>query len=200
MTTVYLLRHGALSDESHDCFVGQIDLPLAPKGVLQAELLGQALRKRGIDAIHCSDLLRSQQTAEIIAGSTGIPIEARRDLREVSVGEWEGLLRREVVERFPAQYAARGDDIENYRIPDGESFADCRQRVVAAWDDIVRRNDKSVVIIGHAGANRVLLCYLLGLSVSNMFSIGQDYGCVNIIELRGGKCCVSLINGRAAGV
>lgn len=198
--TVYLLRHGVLASDSRDRFVGQIDLPLASDGVLQAKAIGQALRKLNIDAIHCSDLLRSRQTADIIAGNTGIAVESHRNLREVSVGEWEGLSRREVAERFPVQYAARGNDIENYRIPGGESFADCRQRVLSSWNEIIGRNGKSVVIVGHAGGNRLLLCHLLGIPVARMFVLGQDYGRVNIVELRGERCCVSLINGRVPGV
>jgi probable phosphoglycerate mutase len=198
--SIYLLRHGALASDSRDRFVGQIDLQLAPDGVLQAKAVGQALRKLNIDAIHCSDLLRSRQTADIIAGNTGIAVESHRNLREVSVGEWEGLSRREVAERFPVQYAARGNDIENYRIPGGESFADCRQRVLSSWNDIIGRNGKSVVIVGHAGGNRLLLCHLLGIPVARMFVLGQDYGRVNIVELRGERCCVSLINGRVPGL
>lgn len=200
MTTVYLLRHGALGGDACDRFIGQINLPLATEGVLQARALGEALRKLDIDAIHCSDLLRSRQTAEIIAGATGLRPEEWRGLREASMGDWDGLARREVRERFPAQYAARGGDIESYRIPGGESFADCQQRVLSTWNDIVTRDDRCVVIVGHAGANRLLLCQLLGMPISRMFVLGQDYGCVNMIETLAGQCSVRLINGRAASI
>jgi len=198
MTTIYLLRHGALAAGSRDRFVGQLDLPLAPDGIAQAEALGEVLRERQIDAIHCSDLMRSQQTAKIIAGQTAIPIEVRSALREISLGDWEGLSRREVAARFPADYAARGDDLVNYRVAGGESFADCRQRVLLAWEEILRGNGQSVVIVGHAGVNRLLLCELLARPVASLFDIAQDYGGVNVIEHSAQSLCVSLINGRPA--
>lgn len=81
MTTIYLLCHGALAAGSRDRFIGQLDLPLAPDGIAQAEALGEVLRERPIDAIYCSDLARSQQTARIIAGQTAIPIEVQRAAR-----------------------------------------------------------------------------------------------------------------------
>ena len=198
MTTIYLLRHGALAAGSRDRFIGQLDLPLAPDGIAEAESLGEALRERRIDAIYCSDLTRSQQTARIIGGQTAIAIEVRSALREISLGDWEGLSRREVAARFPEDYAARGDDLENYRVPGGESFADCRQRVLTAWQEIVRGDGQSIVIVGHAGVNRLLLCHLLARPIASLFDIAQDYGGVNVIEPGASGFCVSLINGRPA--
>ena len=200
MTTIYLLRHGALADDSRERFIGQIDLPLATEGIRQAQALAQALRHENIGIIYCSDLLRSQQTAKIIADEINVPIEARRELREISLGNWEGLSRSEIKSAFPAQYAARGNDIENYRIPGGESFADCRLRVLAAWEAIQNCGSERVAVVSHAGINRLLLCHLLGMPVNNMFRIGQDYGCVNIVEQTDGRISVKLVNGSPADV
>jgi alpha-ribazole phosphatase len=198
MTTIYLLRHGALAAGSRDRFIGQLDLPLAPEGIAQAEALGEVLRERRIDAIYCSDLARSRQTADIVGGQAAIPIEIRRELREISLGDWEGLSRREVAARFPEDYAARGADLENYRVGGGESFADCRRRVLLAWAEILRGAGQTVVIVGHAGVNRLLLCHLLERPIATLFDIGQDYGCVNVIEHGAQNLGVGLINGRPA--
>ena len=194
VTTVFLVRHGALAVDARDCFVGQLDLPLSPEGVRQAQVIGGVLRAGGIDAIHCSDLPRTRQTAALVAGESGVPVTAHPDLREIALGEWEGLSRRDVAARFPVQYAARGDDIEHYRIPGGESFADCRLRVVGAWKSIVEQGERRLVVVGHAGANRALLCHLLDMSLSKIFSLGQDYGCINVIEYEYGRADVRLIN------
>jgi len=200
MTTIYLLRHGALAGDSRERFVGQIDLPLAPEGVRQAEAQAGALRQQDIGIIYCSDLQRCRQTAAIIAGATGAPIVTRAELREISLGDWEGLGRREVAVRFAAEFAARGRDIEHYRIPGGESFADCRRRALAAWTDILGCGNERVAVAAHAGVNRLLLCGLLGMPVAELFRIDQDYGCVNIVEQHGAHTCVRLLNGRPVDV
>jgi probable phosphoglycerate mutase len=199
VTTIYLLRHGVLTGDSRDRFIGQTDLPLAPEGVAQAQAFALALRERGIVAIHCSDLLRCRQTADIIANELKLDVSVHGGLREVSLGDWEGLLREEVAARWADEFVARGRDLDRYRPPGGESFSDCLARVWPVWKAAaVAGAGEAVAIVGHAGINRLLLCRLLGMPVQNMFRLGQDYGCVNIVELGRGGTRVRLINGRAA--
>lgn len=198
MTSLYLLRHGALSADSHARFIGQTDLPLSPEGLCQGQMLGKALRDCGIEAIYCSDLLRSRQTAALIGEETGASIEARPALREIALGEWEGLTRREVAARFPAQYASRGADLEHYRVPGGESFSDVRDRVFSVWNAMLHSGHRSIAVVGHAGVNRLFLAGWLGMPVENIFRIGQDYGRVNVVECDDERIKVRLINGRPA--
>ncbi len=198
MTTIYLLRHGALAGDNRDRFIGQTDLPLAPEGIAQAEAMAMALRERGIGALHCSDLLRSRQTAEIIAAALDVEVSAHGALREVSLGEWEGLLRQEVATRWADQFAARGRDMDGYRPPGGESFADCLARAWPLWKSVTHTDAAAIAVVAHAGVNRLLLCRLLGMPVQNMFRLGQNYGCVNVVELERRVVRVRLINGRCA--
>lgn len=197
MTTIYLLRHGALAGDSRDRFIGQTDLPLSAAGLRQAEAMAESLRQKGVSALHCSDLTRSRQTAGIIAATVGVQPVAHPELREVSLGDWEGLLRREVAERWADEFAARGRDMDTYRPPGGESFADCLARTWPVWKGITQTDAAAIVVVAHAGVNRLLLCRLLGMPVQNMFRIGQDYGCTNIIELDRRTIRVRLVNGRS---
>lgn len=200
MTTIYLLRHGALADDNHARFIGQIDLPLAAEGIRQAQALADALRHKEIGIVFCSDLLRTRQTAEIIVNETGIPMKATRDLREISLGHWEGMKRSEVRSTFPDQYAARGRDMTCYRVPGGESYVECRLRLLAAWKQILSSGSDQVVVVSHAGINRLLLCHLLGMPMTHMFRIGQNYGCVNIVQQTGESICVQLVNGHPTDI
>ena len=112
------------------------------------------------------------------------------------MGDWQGLSRREMATRRPADYAARGRDIANFRPPGGESFADLAARVLPCWRDIVADGETQVVAIaGHAGVNRVILCHLLGAPLANLFRIAQRPACVNVIEWRKTEPAVALIDG-----
>ena len=197
MKAIFLLRHCAIADDYGARFVGQIDPPLSPAGRLDAARIGVALRRVGIDAIHCSDLQRARQTAALIAGSTQLPLRTTGALREIALGEWEGLQRSEVAKRFPSDYARRGADLSHYRIPGGESFADCQGRVVSAWREIVASDARRIVVVGHAGANRALLCHLLGRPLAELFAIAQDYGAINVVAWQAGRSEVLRVNARA---
>ena len=193
---IYLIRHGKIQQEDDQRrYIGQIDLPLTEEGVKQARNLHKRFEHAEISAIYCSDLGRSIHTAKTIAGSRDLPIVPRRDLREVSMGEWEGCTFGDIARRFPEEFKARGGDIVSYRVPGGESFADCSLRVVAALEEILASTSGNLVITGHAGVNRLLLCHMLGMPLTNIFRIAQDYGCLNVIQCGSTGYQVKLMNG-----
>ena len=179
--TIYLVRHGKIKTDSQRSYIGQIDLPLTEEGRMQAQALAGKFSKLNIDEIYCSDLSRSRDTAQEIAMAHGlVPLE-RADLREISLGKWGGLKFAEVARRYPREFKQRGTDIGYFRPPGGESFADCSKRVLTAFQDILEKPNNNILIVGHAGINRLIICHVLGLPLDNLFRIGQDYGCLNII-------------------
>ena len=193
---VYLIRHGKIQQEDDQRrYVGQIDLPLTPEGIKQAQSLQKRFERADIGTVYGSDLSRSIRTAKIAVGSRSIPVVVRKDLREVSMGEWENCTFGDIARRFPEEFKARGGDIVSYRVPGGESFADCHERVVAALEEIVSSSSGNIVIVGHAGVNRLLLCHMLGMPLANIFRIAQDYGCLNVIQCGSTGYQVKLING-----
>ena len=99
---IYLARYG--KDQpggAQRCYIGQSDLPLTEEGVRQAERLRDRLGQAGVKAVYCSDLERSVKTARILTQYSGCPVVIRPELREVSLGEWEGLSFAEVIRQYP---------------------------------------------------------------------------------------------------
>lgn len=191
---LYLVRHGAITVDERERYVGQLDVPLSPAGVAQARALGQILLPAPITRIYSSDLQRCRETAEILAGGRAIKIVLRRDLREISLGLWEGCVRADIAKRHPEEFKARGADIEHFRPLGGERFADCSLRVTTAFKEILDQSTGDIAIVGHAGVNRLILCELLGIPISNLFKIGQDHGSLTIVQFENSDCRVKLLN------
>ena len=192
---IYLVRHGRImTDDDQKSFIGQVDLQLSEEGEEQANRLGRILSQVKISSVFCSDLMRSVVTAGKISVYHGIPPVVIPELREISLGEWDGLTFSEVIKRYPDEFRQRGNDIVNFRPPDGESFYDCRKRVIAAFEDIVHKSKGNIAIAGHAGVNRLILCHIMGLPVENLFNISQDYGCLNIIFAGNSNYRLKLLN------
>src|SRR5262249_1358027 len=104
-TRLFLVRHGETAQSAEDRFSGAEGVELSEEGRKQAARLGDRLRAEGISAVYSSPLSRAMETARIISkGWPTTPI-AVDGLREVSHGHWEGLQRKEVEERFAAEYA-----------------------------------------------------------------------------------------------
>ena len=180
--TVYLLRHGDSSIDSVRRFIGQSESSLNDAGRLQAEWWRQELVGIPFSGFYCSALQRSIETTRIIAQPHHASVTIQSGLNEINLGSWDGMPISEVHRLFPQEYVLRGADLAGYCPPSGESFADLSARVVPAFEKIIQHSCGNLLIVGHAGVNRVILCHLLGMPVDNLFRLEQDYGCLNILQ------------------
>lgn len=178
---VYLLRHGDSRQDNVKRYIGQKDTPLNDNGREQAFWWKKELSAIPFLSAYSSDLLRSRETLRIITEGWPLVSTALPGLREISMGLWEGLAMEEVRKKLPGEYEKRGADPAGHRPPEGESFAELRERIIALFENIVLEREGAILVVGHAGVNRVLLCHLLGIPLDNLFRLGQDYGCLNIL-------------------
>jgi broad specificity phosphatase PhoE len=183
MSTIYLIRHGEITQSEPRRFIGQQDRSLTELGRQQIVRLADYLATRSIDRVLTSPLLRCVESADILCGRMKIDeAEIVPDLREIGLGTWEGLTVDQVRHNFPGDYDARGRDLAGFRPPGGENFADLLHRAWPVFKSVATETDERVAIVAHAGVNRVLLCHILGMELGNLFSLGQDYGCVNTVR------------------
>lgn len=193
--TIYLLRHGeVLKVPGGRRYIGRTDLSLSDTGMRQAEQWQHFFTTVDLKAVFCSDLQRSEQTARTVARGHGLEVTPLAELRELDLGSWEGLLFEEIRSSQSEAYALRGKDPGGFRPPSGESFGDLHARVVPVVEAIASRHSGSILIVGHAGVNRVLLCHALGMPLNHLFRIDQDYGALNVIRLDGDGVRVQAMN------
>jgi alpha-ribazole phosphatase len=179
---ICLLRHGDSRQDNVKRFIGQTDTPLNETGLEQAAWWRAQFSAFPFSRIYCSDLGRSLQTAEIIAARLKEPVQALPELREINLGKWDGLPVQEVRCNYPDEFEKRGVDIVPYRPAGGESFLDLSARVIPVFERIIRDMENGrILIVGHAGVNRTILCNILGVPLKSLFCLGQDYGSLNVI-------------------
>ena len=151
-----VVRHGETAFNCEDRLTGQRDIPLSPLGQRQARLVGAYLADRPISVIVCSDLQRTRLTARAIAEYHDLTVEEDPDIREISLGEWEGQTIEEVAARDP-------ELVRNWR-QDGVLCAcaplpQVRRRVASALDRwSTRYPDGHVLWVAHGGLIGVLMC------------------------------------------
>jgi glucosyl-3-phosphoglycerate phosphatase len=163
---VVLLRHGRTAYNAEARFQGQLDVPLDEVGLGQAKRVADTLATElagGPVRILSSDLSRAAQTAEVVAARLGTDVVAEPRLREIYAGQWEGLLREQILVRWPDEHEAwrRGD--ADVRIGGGESRADAGRRASAAIAEADESMDGGTLIcVSHGGALRAAIFLLLG--------------------------------------
>ncbi|MEA2685523.1 MAG: glucosyl-3-phosphoglycerate phosphatase [Actinomycetota bacterium] len=99
-----LVRHGQSTWNVHGRWQGQADPPLSPLGEEQAAEAAERLDGVGVTGVVTSDLVRALRTGQIIAEALGVgPVTVDADLGEYDVGDWSGLTKPEIEERWPGQ-------------------------------------------------------------------------------------------------
>jgi broad specificity phosphatase PhoE len=165
VTELLLVRHGETDWNVERRFQGHADPPLNDAGRAQARALAEELAADRIDAIYSSDLARARETAEIVSSRVGAAVRPLRELREIDVGEWEGLTWPEIEARYPE--GVRDWHETGYGWKEGETYDELGVRIVAALRGIaVDHPDERVLVVGHGGAVRAVRAYLEGRSVA----------------------------------
>jgi probable phosphoglycerate mutase len=160
-----LVRHGETDWNRERRFQGHADPPLNDTGRAQARALADDLAGEAIDGLYTSDLARARETAEILAARLGAEVVPLRELREIDVGEWQGLTWPEIEKRFPEGAHAWRDQGHGWR-DSGETYDQLAERVVPALRRIALAHaDGRAVVVGHGGMVRATRAFIAGTSV-----------------------------------
>ena len=173
MRRLLLARHGQSVSNAIRRFQGAQDVALSPLGMRQAEALGQAVSRRAIAHVYVSPFERARHTAEIALARLDLPLTVVDDLRELSLGEWEGCTVEEIRTRPGDPYARWVRDPVQCPPPGGEPLADVQARVLRAVEGITvaHPNGDDVLIVSHGGVISALLAHCFGLPLSSIWRI-----------------------------
>jgi len=169
---ILIARHGETEWNAVGRMQGQQNSPLTDGGIAQARILAQVVDQYDMDRIISSPLGRATETSNIVAKQTALPVETDNRLREIDIGAYSGLTKKEVNSRYPDFFKQREANKWSCRWPDGESYADASLR--AAEFIHAENNLHGAAIIAHRSLNKVLLGELLDLSASEVLDIEQE--------------------------
>ena len=185
-TRLLLVRHGATTLSAEDRFAGATDIPLSDEGRAQAAALAERLRDDPIDAIYCSPMRRTLETASIVAEPHGLTPVSRPALREIDHGHWEGLTRQEVESRFKDEYARWEEDPFSSAPAGGECGVDVMARALPVIRAIVEaHHDQQVVVVSHKATIRLIISSLLGFDARGYRDrLDQAPACLNVLDFK----------------
>lgn len=164
-TTVYLTRHGQTEWNSRGRMMGWADEDINELGRAQAARLAARMGKIRLDAVYVSPLTRAITTGAIIGKSHGLTPIPVQGLIEINYGDWEGLYRKEVADKWPELHKQMHDNPSGLAIPGGETFTQLEVRVVGAFNEVVKAEEgKHILMVSHQGILKVLVAQLLDIS------------------------------------
>ena len=183
---IILVRHGETDWNKEGRFQGQIDIPLNETGKNQAQKASNFLKSIDFNKAYSSSMSRPLETAKIILGKkSNLSILKIDELSEISHGLWEGKLEKEIKTTWPEMLDKWHQEPENVIMPEGESIADVSKRSLNAWQNICKNQNKNdiTLVVAHDAVNKTLICNLLGLSYSQIWTIKQGNGGITVIDI-----------------
>ena len=175
---IVLWRHGRTAWNADRRFQGQTDVPLDDVGIAQAAIAARALSELQPSRIISSDLSRAATTAAALADLVGLTVHLDADLRETYAGEWQGLTRSELLERY-------GDDLARWsagsdmRPGGGETRREVADRMITGIDRGLEHVPAGgvLVVATHGGAARAAIGALMGLPPDYWAGLGVLANC-----------------------
>lgn len=163
---VYMLRHGETEASQHDVFSGKMNPDLSSAGFEMARHFAHQYAKLDWQAVYVSPMQRTQSTARPFCEATGLDMQLRDGLKEMSFGDWESLTKEQVHETFADDYVRWLTEPAWNPPTGGESAVQVASRASLVLSEIEEKHtDGNVLIVAHKSTLRIVLCSLLGLDL-----------------------------------
>jgi len=188
-----LVRHGETHwNEAGLIQGGDSDIELNDTGLEQARKLAAFLESEPITAMLSSPLQRAIATAEVIANHHQLPVEIDQGLRELKVGDLEGMSVSNLPTTFSRFLLQWWQDGEAMKLPNGESLVELQQRAWKVIERLLERHktspehnkDATVVVVSHYFVTLVIILKGLDLPLDFFTKFKLDLGGVSILEFR----------------
>lgn len=167
MITIIFEAHATSLDNEAGLASGWNDVALSSLGETQARQLGERYVGKVFDAIFCSDLQRSYNTARLAFGDK-FPIIQDKRLRECDYGELTQVDKK-IVDKEKAQRISAP-------FPRGESYEQCCARMESFLTDLKRDHDGEIImIIGHRATQYGLERTVNGVGVADAVTAPWQY-------------------------
>ena len=157
---IYIVRHGETSWNAYKILQGHKPIELNSKGREKARYLAEKVKSLEFSKIISSDLLRAQETAEILNEQVHKEIIYDARLRSVDYGNLEG---RYIPDISQEEWAIYNSTPEKYG---AESVESVYKRIKSLFDEIVE-SEENVLIVAHGGSLRLISYYIANRDIFN---------------------------------
>ena len=163
MGKLVLVRHGQSQWNLENRFTGWVDVPITPLGEQEAHRAGKELKGIKFDVAFTSELLRANQTLDVILeeiGQKNLPVKKDKALNERHYGDLQGLDKAETAKKYgdaQVHIWRRSFDIKP---PNGESLKDTADRTLPYFNKFIlpaATAGQNVLVSAHGNSLRAII-------------------------------------------
>ncbi|MBN2070725.1 MAG: histidine phosphatase family protein [Candidatus Krumholzibacteriota bacterium] len=183
---LYIVRHGRTDWNDERRVMGLSPVSLNSRGREMVESLGRFLAGEKIGTIYSGTLVRTMETASILASSWDAQIVEEPRLNESPYEKWVGKRYSELEkdEDF-ILYSARPTASSFSR---NEGIADIQERVLASIDRIAREEKSGrAALVSHSDVIKPAIAHFLGTGLDSIHRISIANASVSLLDLPAGR-------------
>lgn len=129
---------------------------------------------------------RGRETAggtRVGAPEDGVEIRPRKELLEIDHGDWSGLSRAQVAERWAYEAQQWRKQPSQTTMPNGESLRQVRERTLRFLADMRQEHGEgTILVVTHGTVLRVLLAHFLDMSLDQIWSVEAENCALSIVD------------------
>jgi broad specificity phosphatase PhoE len=191
ITRLIMIRHGKTKANKEARISSLANIELNDEGREQVKKLSKRLKNMKIDVLYSSPLLRTRQTAEIIAHQTGLEIIEDADLREFDFGQISNKTIEEVKIDSPQIYdeiilwmnTKFGAGVKRPEIPCAEEISDFEERIDRFSQMILKKHPSQIVAaVMHMATIKGFMSVLFGPPIEQHLNFGPFNASISIID------------------
>ncbi len=193
MATILLVRHGETDWNLSGRVMGTRPVPLNQQGLTQAARLALELTALESPTLYSSPVLRTRQTADILASTLRLSVVEERGLSEIGVGEWEG--------RYWNEFEGDPARINYYRLPEearppgGETLGEVQRRAVASVQRASRlAASRPAILVTHADVVKAIVAHYLEAPLQTMRHMQIGHASVTALAIDDSSATLLCLN------
>lgn len=186
MPTIVLVRHG-VTDATGTRLGGHTDASLSARGREQAERVAEDLAEHAVAAVYTSPIVRTRETAAIVARPHGLFPTTARGLVEVDYGDWTDRPLAEL--RDEPLWTTIQSAPSRVTFPGGGTIRGMQAAAVEAVEQIAGRHEdhEVVVAVSHADVIKAVLAHHLNTGLDSFQRIAVSPASVSVLVLPAGR-------------
>lgn len=194
MTRLLLVRHAPVATTGKVLYGREKGHHLTEEAKSATRRLADRLSETDLQAVYCSPMERTVETAGLLAPPHGLSPSVEEDLIEVDYGEWTGQKLAKLY-KLPEWKTVVGQP-SRMRFPGGESLAEAQLRAVGACEGLAGRHpDGTIALVTHADVIRLVLSFYLGQPLDLLARLTVAPTSVSVLDIsKKGAAMVVAVN------
>ncbi len=168
-TNIFLLRHGETTWNLEKRWQGSKNSDLTLLGIAQVEKAKVNLSYIKINHAFVSPSKRALDSMDILLSGQAIQAFVLNDLREITLGSWEGKTHEEVEKINSEQFYNFWNKPELFNLENAENYEELQHRVTTVLENLFNEYEGSnILVVSHGLSIKVAMAYYSKIPISNL--------------------------------